>query len=160
MMFLRSLIWKWRQFFGIGCILEYKRTHAMAKLPTKLRGTDAAYDLYTVDAAIIGPHETKNFSTGLIVTAPPGWYYTIEGRSGLARQGIKPFRGIIDSTYVGHLMIALTNSVDVPYEIVVGDRIAQMTLHRVYEVEFKKIDDGEEFTHSGRGTSGFGASGR
>lgn len=138
--------------------LEYKKTHPDAITPYKSRSTDTGYDLATIKGAIIPPHSMVNFPTGLIVAAPPGYYYTIDGRSSLWSKGIVPARGIIDAAYVGDLMIALLNISDWPYEVEAGNRIAQLVLHKTYEADFVEV---ESFSpeYSTRGTNGFGSSG-
>lgn len=64
--------------------------------------------------------------------------------------------GLIDSDYQGQLMVSLWNRSGEPFNIVPGDRIAQMILIPVVKTEFNIV---EEFSISTRGTNGFGHSG-
>jgi len=139
--------------------LETKLIDSEAKLPFRKRTTDAGWDLYSVEDAIIKPQTTKNVHTGICISAPEGYYYTIEGRSSMFMQGITPNRGIIDATYCGEVIVSLVNISDEEYKVVVGDRIAQIILHKCYDAEFFVVD---EFSpnYNKRGTAGFGSSGK
>jgi dUTP pyrophosphatase len=139
--------------------LETKLIHPDAKLPFRKRTTDAGWDLYSVEDVIIGPQITKNIHTGICISAPEGYYYTIEGRSSMFMRGITPNRGIIDATYCGEVIVSLVNKSNEEYKITVGDRIAQIILHRCYDANFFVVD---EFSsdYNKRGTAGFGSSGK
>lgn len=139
--------------------LETKIIDEKAKLPFRKRTTDAGYDITSIEEVIIPPHGTKNINTGIIVSPPDGHYFTIEGRSSLAMNGVIPFRGTIDATYQGHLMVALTNISDSAYVVKSGDRIAQIVLHPIVNADFKLV---EEFSpvENGRAACGFGSTGR
>jgi dUTP pyrophosphatase len=139
--------------------LEYKLVHPKAKLPTRANLHDAASDLYAVESKVVAPGKTENIETGLILSAPPGHYITINGRSSLNKRGILAFRGIVDSGYLGTMKISLTNTTDELYEVKAGDRVGQFTLHKCLEYDAVEV---EEFSpeYSTRGTKGFGSSGR
>lgn len=139
--------------------LEAKILDPLGKLPTRSRTTDAGYDLHSIMDISVPPHGAANVSTGIAVSAPEGYYYTIDGRSGLAMRGIIPFRGIIDSTYCGPLMVALLNFSDVEYKVCVGDRIAQIILHEMVHHDIIEVAEFSE-EYNIRGTKGFGSSGR
>jgi dUTP pyrophosphatase len=146
--------------FSIQAVnLEIRLIHSAAKIPTKARGTDAGYDLYAVEDTLIGPGEIKNVSTGIQLSCPPGWYYTIEGRSSLFKHRIYPNRAIIDSTYTGELFVNLDNKGDTGYRIIAGDRIAQITIHKQYDANFSIVQDFSN-NYNVRGEKGFGSTGR
>ncbi|MEO7775765.1 MAG: dUTP diphosphatase [Steroidobacteraceae bacterium] len=65
--------------------------------------------------------------------------------------------GLIDSDYQGQLMVSCWNRSDTPFTIQPGDRIAQLVIVPVLQVELQIVDD---FTTSTRGAGGFGHSGR
>ncbi len=65
--------------------------------------------------------------------------------------------GLIDSDYQGPLMVSLWNRSNTSFTVNPGDRIAQMLIVPVVQVEFDVV---EEFTASVRGAGGFGSSGR
>ena len=139
--------------------LETKFIHSDAKLPYRKRDTDAGYDIHAVENVVLKPHSVTTVHTGIQISAPEGFYYTIEGRSSLFKAGINPHRGIIDATYTGEVVVALVSMSDEPYEVKIGDRIAQIVLHKYYDADFALV---AEFSaqYDQRGTDGFGSSGR
>jgi len=139
--------------------LECKLLNNDAVVPTRSRSTDAGYDLSSVINVVIPPGEIKTIDTGIAVSTPPGFYYTIDGRSSLWMKGILPFRGIIDATYTGPLVVVLMNTSDKEYKIDVGDRIAQMIVNKITHCDISVID---EFSpgYDQRGLAGFGSSGK
>jgi len=64
--------------------------------------------------------------------------------------------GLIDSDYQGELMVPAWNRSNQDFLIRPGDRIAQMIIVPVAQVNFEVVDD---FEISGRGEKGFGSSG-
>jgi dUTP pyrophosphatase len=138
--------------------LEWRPIHQRAQEPGRKRETDAAYDLYAVQGVNILPHDYNEVPIGIEVSAPPGYYYTIEGRSGMLKQGIIAMRGIIDATYTGQVFVVLYNVSGNVYHVKIGDRVAQMILHKMHDVNFEKV---EEFSpaYDQRGKAGWGSSG-
>ncbi len=139
--------------------LEVRLTHPDAKLPFKSRDTDAGYDIYSVQEAYLEPNCATAIKTGIHISAPPGYFYTIEGRSSLWRKGIFPNRGIIDSTFTGEIEVSLVNANKISYHIKVGDRIAQIILQRQYDAHFEIVNEFSEL-YNQRGINGFGSTGR
>jgi dUTP pyrophosphatase len=64
--------------------------------------------------------------------------------------------GLIDSDYQGPLMVSCWNRGSAPYEIAVGERIAQLIVVPVVQVALEVVED---FSASARGAGGFGHSG-
>lgn len=138
--------------------LQVRRIHELAKIPIKARSTDAGYDLFACKDAELIPSKATIVYTGIIIACPPGFYYTIEGRSSLWLKGIFPNRGIIDSTYTGEVVVSLVNVASEIYKISACNRIAQIILHRQYDAEFEEVTEFDEL-YSERGTKGFGSTG-
>jgi dUTP pyrophosphatase len=65
--------------------------------------------------------------------------------------------GLIDSDYQGPLMVSLWNRGKAPFTIQPLDRIAQLVIVPVVQVEFEVV---EEFAASSRGAGGFGSTGK
>ncbi|MGH8326595.1 MAG: dUTP diphosphatase, partial [Steroidobacteraceae bacterium] len=81
-------------------------------------------------------------------------------RSGLGhRHGIVlgNLVGLIDSDYQGELKVSCWNRGREPYTLEPGERIAQLVVVPVLQVELEVV---EEFAASARGAGGFGHSGR
>jgi dUTP pyrophosphatase len=97
--------------------------------------------------------------TGFVLEIPPGWEGQVRPRSGLAvRHAVTLANppGTIDSDYRGELQVALINLGPAPYTVTRGDRIAQLLLAPVPEVDIVEAD---ELTASDRGDGGFGSTG-
>lgn len=61
-----------------------------------------------------------------------GIIFKIEDTSGNAyKKGTRTLAGVVDQSYTGNVGVVLYNTSDVPIEINVGDKIAQMILHKV-----------------------------
>jgi dUTP pyrophosphatase len=65
--------------------------------------------------------------------------------------------GLIDSDYQGPLMVSVWNRGQTPFTIEPGERIAQMVVVPVVQVQLNVV---EEFVATDRGEGGFGSSGR
>jgi dUTP diphosphatase len=141
--------------------LRFARLTDEAREPTRAHDGDAAYDLYAVEGARIGPAERASVGTGIAVAIPDGWAGLVLPRSGLAaRHGITlpNAPGLIDAGYRGEVRVLLLNTdPDEPFEIVAGDRIAQLLLVRHEAPELVEVASLDETV---RGAGGFGSSGR
>ena len=65
--------------------------------------------------------------------------------------------GVIDSDYRGEIRVGLTNLSDTPYTVQPGDRIAQLAVMPVVQAELERVDSLDD---TGRGTGGFGSTGK
>lgn len=108
----------------------------------------------------ITPGETQLIPTGMAIhIADPSYAAVILPRSGLGhKHGIVlgNLVGLIDSDYQGQLFVSCWNRSDKPFELQVGDRIAQLVILPVAQVEFDLVSD---FSDSDRGDGGFGSTG-
>lgn len=90
----------------------------------------------------------------------PGFAAIVLPRSGLgAKHGIVlgNLVGLIDSDYQGQVMVSLWNRGQMPFTVQPLDRVAQLVVVPVTQVEFQVV---EEFASSDRGAAGFGSTGR
>jgi dUTP pyrophosphatase len=112
-------------------------------------------------ALVLNPGDSQLVPSGIsIYVGDPGYAAVILPRSGLgAKNGIVlgNLVGLIDSDYQGPLMVSLWNRGKAPFTIQPMDRIAQLVLVPVLQVEFEVVDD---FVASVRGAGGFGSTGR
>jgi dUTP pyrophosphatase len=110
---------------------------------------------------VLAPGQTHLIPTGIAVhVADPGLAAVLLPRSGLGhKHGIVlgNLVGLIDSDYQGQVMVSCWNRGHAPFTIEPGERIAQMVIVPVVQVDFEVVD---EFTASHRGAGGFGSSGR
>ncbi len=110
---------------------------------------------------VLAPGRTELLPTGVsIFLDDPGLAAVLLPRSGLGhKHGIVlgNLVGLIDSDYQGPLMVSCWNRGDAPFTIQPGDRIAQLVILPVVQVDFEIVAD---FPTSERGGGGFGSSGR
>jgi len=113
------------------------------------------------DKMILDPNESTIISSGIaIFIEDSGYAGIVIPRSGLgAKKGLVcgNLTGLIDSDYQGPLSISLWNRSDEPILINPGDRVAQLVVLKVNQVELEQVD---EFTESERGEMGFGSTGK
>lgn len=132
-------------------------------LPQYATGGSAGLDLRacTDGPLTLAPGRAELIPTGLAIhVEDPALAAVILPRSGLGhKHGIVlgNLVGLIDSDYQGQLMVSCWNRGAEPYLIRPGDRIAQLVVVPVVQVE---LDVVEEFETSARGAGGFGHSGR
>jgi dUTP pyrophosphatase len=168
---LIMLIWGYFRYLG-PILVFYKKTHPLAKKPTKSYGRPACFDIYSVERKIIPVGQWRSINIGIKI-APAFHFYIpflnltitpfgnvackIHTRSGLAyKKGIRNHLGIIDNDYRGELSVVMFNNGKYPITIKVGDKIGQLEFFRVPTVIFflkKKLPK------SIRGENGFGSSG-
>lgn len=108
----------------------------------------------------VEPGETKLVPTGFAMhVADTGLAAVILPRSGLGhKHGIVlgNLVGLIDSDYQGQVYVSCWNRSQSPFEIVPGDRIAQLVFLPVVQTGWEIVDD---FDASSRGGGGFGHTG-
>ena len=115
-----------------------------------------------IDAPLtLRPGESQLVSSGIAIhVGDPGHAAIILPRSGLgSKHGIVlgNLVGLIDSDYQGPVMISVWNRGAAPFTLQPLDRIAQLVVVPVVQVEFDVV---EEFAASTRGAGGFGSTGR
>jgi dUTP pyrophosphatase len=107
------------------------------------------------------PGDSRLVSSGIAIhVGDPGYAAIILPRSGLgAKSGIVlgNLVGLIDSDYQGPLMLSVWNRGREPFTVQPMDRIAQLVVIPVVQVEFQVV---EEFAASARGAGGFGSTGK
>jgi dUTP pyrophosphatase len=134
--------------------------HPDARLPARAHSDDAGLDLRSIEDVEIPPGERRRVRTGLRLAIPPGHAGLVLPRSGLAlRAGLTLLNspGLIDSGYRGDVdVIAHNTDLREPVRIGVGDRIAQLMLVRLAELEPAPVD---ELPPSVRDEGGFGSTG-
>jgi dUTP pyrophosphatase len=132
-------------------------------LPAYATAGSAGLDLRALlDAPLaLAPGATALVPTGLAIhVEDPGYAAVILPRSGLGhKHGIVlgNLVGLIDSDYQGQLMVSCWNRGQAPFTIEPGERIAQMVVVPVAQVQLRIVED---FAASERGAGGFGHSGR
>lgn len=117
----------------------------------------AGADLFAAESVTVGPGERAAVRTGLEIELPPGTVGLVWPRSGLAvRHGVDTLAGVIDSDYRGEVKVVLINHGREPFHVAPGDRVAQLLVQRVEQVDFAAEAD---LTATTRGAAGFGSTG-
>jgi dUTP pyrophosphatase len=129
-------------------------------LPAYASPGAAGLDVVAAESLTLEPGKRHAVATGFALAIPDGYEVQVRPRSGLAlKHGITCLNtpGTIDSDYRGEVKVILANLGDAPFEIVRGERIAQLVpapVLRARLVETEMLDDTE------RGAGGFGSTGR
>ena len=109
----------------------------------------------------LNPGDSQLVPTGIAIhVADAAYAAMILPRSGLgAKNGIVlgNLVGLIDSDYQGPLMVSLWNRGKAAFTVQPMDRVAQLIIVPVVQVEFEVVP---EFTASARGAGGFGSTGK
>lgn len=106
------------------------------------------------------PLQRELIPTGIFIELPFGYEAQVRPRSGLAlKQGITCLNtpGTIDSDYRGEIKVLLINLSDHSSIIQDGDRIAQMVIQQVEQIEWVQVD---QINETPRSEGGFGHTGK
>jgi len=131
-------------------------------LPSYATAGSAGLDLRAcIDSdLLLEPGKAELIPTGLaIYVQDPGLAAVILPRSGLGHKHgvvLGNLVGLIDSDYQGQLMVSCWNRSREPFTIRPGERIAQLVVVPVVQVELEVVED---FSTTDRGAGGFGSSG-
>ena len=139
--------------------MKVKLTNVNAQLPRRSNPTDAGADLFSPLGTTINPNQHKFIDLGIQIELPENTVGLIFARSGLgSKNGIRPRNcvGVIDQKYRGNLGIMVENSGSSPFEINVGDRIAQLVICPILTPDFEEAD---ELDLTDDRSGGFGSTG-
>ena len=137
-------------------MLLIKRLTETSTTPPKATSSDAGFDLYSDEDVIIKSGESVLVSTGVAMAIPENHAGLIWDRSSMGVKGIHRFAGVVDSGYRGEVKVCLFNTGE-DYKIVRGDRIAQILIQPVPNIELREVED---LNNTERGIGGFGSSGK
>jgi dUTP pyrophosphatase len=144
-------------------MLRVKLLEQGARLPVVAHpGEDLGYDLFALEAIVLGPRATVRVRTGIAVEArhpetgaPLG--LLVRDRSSMAARGIATTGGVIDAGYRGEILVLMTNLGEAAVELKAGEKIAQMIPVPVLTGDVFEVGDLEDSARAGKG---FGSSGR
>lgn len=108
----------------------------------------------------LAPGAIKLIPAGLKVEIPLGYELQVRPRSGLALKhglGMPNSIGTIDSDYRGEIGVIAINLSDKPYTIQPEERIAQLVLNKVEQIEWVEVT---ELGTTERGAGGYGHTGK
>ena len=137
--------------------VQVQKLSKNCRLPSKANESDAGWDLYASEDAIIEPSETALVGTDIAMAIPDNYVGLIWDRSGMAvKRKVHRFAGVIDSGYRGEVKVCLWNSSNEHCIINKGDRIAQILFQPVPPLPLIEV---ENLGRTKRGLKGFGSSG-
>jgi dUTP pyrophosphatase len=129
-------------------------------LPGYATAGAAGLDVVAAESVTLAPGARHAVATGFALAVPAGFEVQVRPRSGLAlKHGVTCLNtpGTIDSDYRGEVKVILANLGDAPFEVVRGERIAQLVPAPVQRAAFHEVDELDE---TSRGAGGFGSTGR
>ena len=128
-------------------------------LPVKAHDDDAAFDLKSRQDCVVPPHTTCLVPTGLFLALPKNYEAQVRPRSGLAlKKNITVLNtpGTVDAGYRGEVGVILINVGENDFAVARGDRIAQMVVQQLADVQLVVA---EKLSDTSRGAGGFGSTG-
>ena len=128
-------------------------------LPAYASEGAAGLDIVAAENLTLAPGARHAVATGFAIAIPDGYEVQVRPRSGLAlKHGITCLNtpGTIDSDYRGEVKVIIANLGDRPFEVVRGERIAQLVPAPVLKARFSKV---EVLPDTERGSGGFGSTG-
>jgi dUTP pyrophosphatase len=144
--------------------LQIKREPYASDLPLPSYKTDgsAGMDIYAAieEPTTLKPGERRLIPTGIRIALPKGYEAQVRPRSGLAFEhgiGMVNSPGTIDSDYRGEIKVILINWSSEPFTLQRGDRIAQIIVAPVIQIEWQET---ETLNQTGRADGGFGHTGK
>jgi dUTP pyrophosphatase len=129
-------------------------------LPSYASAGAAGLDVVAAETLTLAPGARHAVATGFAIAIPEGYEVQVRPRSGLAlKHGITCLNtpGTIDSDYRGEVKVILANLGDAPFDVVRGERVAQLVPAPVLRAGFREVGSLES---TERGTGGFGSTGR
>ncbi len=141
--------------------IKVKKLRPDVLMPQYSHPGDAGMDMYNMgDDIMLKPLTRALLPTGLKVAVPLGYELQVRPRSGMAlKKGLTVLNtpGTIDSGYRGEVGIIIYNSSGTEDALIKkGDRIAQIVLKKVEEIEWQEVEDLDD---TSRSEGGFGSTG-
>lgn len=139
----------------------FKKLRTNAQAPVYQTAGSAGADLHAcIESELeIDVGQTVLVPTGISIELPEGTAGFIMARSGLAtKKGLAPANkvGVIDADYRGEIIVALLNHSTYSQRIAPGERIAQLLIMPVFQVDFI---ESALLNDTQRGSGGFGSTG-
>jgi len=141
-------------------LLDHARDLALPKYHSPAAaGMDLTAAIDGTAAMVLHPGERRLIPTGITIELPSGMEAQVRPRSGLAlKYGITVLNspGTIDADYRGEISVVLINHGDENFEVLRGNRIAQLVIAPVVQLEVLPVD---ELSMTRRGAGGYGSTG-
>lgn len=126
--------------------------------PSYATPQSAGADVRSKIDTVVPAHGRVLIPTGMFVAIPEGYEIQVRPRSGLAlKKGITVLNtpGTIDADYRNEIGVILFNTTDEDFVVNAGDRIAQIVLAKVEQINWVEVDELDETDRA----DGFGHTG-
>ena len=164
--------------------INFKKLSSTAITPRKANYNDAGFDLYADEDVTLAYGETKAIATNIALELPDGYMADVRPRSGLTRDtALRVQYGTVDAGFRGGIGIICDNvdnlykvktidnklhaiitgdqdailTYNTAIEIKRGDKIAQLVIQKIPDIELIEAD---ELNETARGAGGFGSTGK
>ena len=132
-------------------------------LPKYAKEGDSGMDVYANISEPITLYikQKQTIPAGIKVAIPKGYEIQVRPRSGMAHNStitVLNSPGTIDSGYRNEIGVILINHSERNFIINPGDRIAQIVLNKVPNIQWKQVAELDDETE--RGMNGFGSTGQ
>lgn len=128
-----------------------------AKLPIKAHNSDAGFDMFSRNHAVVKAKSFELFDTGVHIDIPEGYVGFLKSKSGLNCKHSLVGEGVIDAGYIGSIVVKLYNHGTTDYIINAGDKISQIVFLPIPEIKLEVVED---LKQTERDNAGFGSTGR
>ena len=151
--------------------VKFKRLNEKAVMPTKAHPTDAGFDL-TATSRTVDEFGNIVYGTGLALEIPEGYVGLLFPRSSICKKNLALSNavGVCDCHFRGEVMFkfkptpkmwtehgeAVSGLPLEPTAYAEGERIGQLVIMPIPEIEFEEAD---ELTETDRGAGGYGSTG-
>lgn len=161
---LRSLFYRTcQQDPGIHSEGRFFKRHRFIRMrkdavaPVKSDVSDSGYDMVLLEK-VKEKGAMSLYDTGIQVIPAPGYYFDLVPRSSIIKSGymLSNSVGIIDRSYRGNVMAALTKIDPEAEELILPNRMVQLIPRRIDHHPFVEVSEGEQ---TFRGAGGFGSTG-
>jgi len=137
-----------------------------ATLPRRMTPGSAGLDLFAAEDVTVPPSQAKSdghvdvgralVPTGIAIALPKGTVGRIGSRSGISvNNNVEVGAGWVDCDYRGEILVELKNLSSLPFNVVRGDRVAQLFVLPYVSVRLRPLD---RIGKTQRGAGGFGSS--
>jgi len=144
--------------------VKFKKLHPNAIIPKQATPGSSGFDVCLFNENPRGlslrPNNVALAKTGLSVEVPKGYEIQVRSRSGMALKEsvfVLNSPGTLDSDYRGEIGVILYNLSEDDRAFINGERIAQLVVCQVPEVEIEEV---AELSDTERGAGGYGSTGK
>ena len=149
----------YRRSVGDTPVLKIQRLRPEAKPPARATEGASGLDLYAClpDGELSLGLDPVRVPTGIALEIPPGYDVQVRPRSGLSLKGVGVAFGTVDSDYRGEVLVTMwVFGSRGEYIVRHGDRIAQLVVSALAEVDLEEV---ETLGATTRGAHGHGSTG-